>query len=217
MNNIFFQPIVRHLLGLSAGDTPAEKHRATQRSTDFMIAEGKLWKVSTKASDCVSRTECIPMDQRFGIALAAHKANGCFGPEHIQLHLQDKYFWPGMYTDSQQAQLECPCCKSFGPATRNSTLQPIQRTKPFQLIAGDYLSLPVGKGGYKTVGLYIDVHSGFLWQTKLTKAGTNKSTVTSLQHIFHGHAVPDTVMFDRGSHFDNSEVDALKSVVFAMG
>ena len=25
MNNVFFQPIVRHLIGLSAGDTPAEK------------------------------------------------------------------------------------------------------------------------------------------------------------------------------------------------
>jgi len=91
---------------------------------------------------------------------------------------------------------------------RNSALQPIRRTKPFQLIAGDYLSLPVGKGGYKTVGLYIDVYSGFLWQTKLTKAGTGKSTVNSLQRIFHGHAIPDTVMFDGGSHFDNSEVNA---------
>jgi hypothetical protein len=123
MNDIFFQPIVRHLLGLSASDTPAEKCRAAQRLVDFMIAEGKLWKVSTKASDHVSRTECVPTDQGFDIALATHTANGCFGPEHIQLHLQDKYFWPGMFTDSRQAQLECPHCKSFGAPTRNSVIR----------------------------------------------------------------------------------------------
>lgn len=51
INDIFFQPIVHHLLGLSASDTPAEKCHAAQHSTDFMITEDKLWKVSTKASN----------------------------------------------------------------------------------------------------------------------------------------------------------------------
>lgn len=206
-NDIFFTPIIHHLLGKTAGDTPSDKRKAAHRAKDFMIAENKLWKVSNKASDRVARTECIPVDLGFNTALRTHIENGCFGPEHIQLHLRDKYFWPGMLTDCRQAQLECPKCKSFGAPTRNSALQPIRRTHPFQLIAGDYLSLPLGKGGYKTVGLYIDTYSGFVWGSKLKQAGTGKSTINSLKNICMGYASPSTFMADGGSHFDNNEVD----------
>lgn len=134
-------------------------------------------------------------------------ANGYFGPEHVQLHLQDHYFWPGMLTDCKQVQLECPKCKSFGLMTWNSALQPIQQTQPFALVAGDYLLLPTRKGGFKTVGLYIDTYSGFIWGTKLKKAGTSKATITSLKKIFHDYATPRSFMSDGGSHFDNREVD----------
>lgn len=65
-----------------------------------MIVDSKLWKVSSKASNCVTRTECIPVSLGFEIVLDAHMANGCFSPEHTQLHLCNSYFWPGMFTDS---------------------------------------------------------------------------------------------------------------------
>jgi transposase InsO family protein len=205
--DLFFEPIVKHLLGHDTGSTPAERRKATHRATGFTILDDKLWKISSKASDRVAKTECIPTALGFTRALEAHMANGCFGPEHMQLHLRDHYFWPGMLTDCRQAQLECPKCKSFGAATRNSLLQPIRRTQPFALVAGDYLSLPVGKGGFKTVGLYIDTYSGFVWGTKFKTAGTSKSTITSLKRIFYDYAVPKSFMTDGGSHFDNNEVD----------
>jgi transposase InsO family protein len=205
--DIFFEPIVRHLLGHDAGSTHSERRKASHRAAGFTIIDDKLWKISSKASDRVAKTECIPTTQGFNRALETHMANGCFGPEHVQLHLRDRYFWPGMLTDCKQAQLECPKCKSFGAATRNSALQPIRRTQPFSLVAGDYLSLPNGKGGFKTVGLYIDTYSGFVWATKLKTAGTSKSTILSLKRIFYDYAVPKTFMSDGGSHFNNNEVD----------
>jgi transposase InsO family protein len=207
--DIFFEPIVKHLLGHEAGSTPSERRKATHRATGFIILDDKLWKVSSKASDRVAKTECIPATQGFTQALKAHIANGCFGPEHVQLHLRDRYFWPGMLTDCRQAQLECPKCKSFGATTRNSALQPICRTRPFALVAGDYLSLPTGKGGFKMVGLYIDTYSGFVWGTKLKTVGTSKATIASLKRIFHEYAVPKSFMSDGGSHFNNNEVDQL--------
>jgi transposase InsO family protein len=206
-DDTFFEPIVKHLLGHDAGSTPAARRKATHQAAGFTIIDGKLWKISSKANDRVAKTECIPAAKGFSQALEAHMSNGCFGPEHIQLHLRDRYFWPGMLTDCRKAQLECPKCKSFGAATRNSALQPIRRTQPFALVAGDYLSLPVGKGGFKTVGLYIDTYSSFVWGTKLKTTGTGKTTVTSLKRIFLEYAVPKTFMSDGGSHFNNSEVD----------
>ena len=85
--DIFFEPIVKHLLGHDAGSTPAERRKAAHRAAGFMITDDKLWKVSSKASDRVARTECIPAAQGFTRALDVHISNGCFGPEHIQLHL----------------------------------------------------------------------------------------------------------------------------------
>jgi len=205
--DLFFEPIVKHLLGHNAGSTPAARRKATHQATGFTIIDDTLWKVSSKASDRVAKTRCIPTTQGFAKALETHISNGCFGPEHIQLHLRDRYFWPGMLTDCRQAQLECPKCKSFGAATRNSALQPIRRTQPFALIAGDYLSLPPGKGGFKTVGLYIDTYSNFVWGTKLKTTGSGKSTIGSLNRIFLEYAVPKSFMSDGGSHFKNNEVD----------
>ncbi|KAF8056988.1 hypothetical protein FPV67DRAFT_1431038, partial [Lyophyllum atratum] len=101
--DLFFRPIVRHLLGLTQDDSPSDQRKFAHRAMDFMIVDDKLWKVSTKATDRVNRVECIPSAEGFERALEAHLANGCFGPDHVQLHLRDKYFWPGMYTDARQA------------------------------------------------------------------------------------------------------------------
>lgn len=41
-DDIFFQPIIRHLLGHTAGDTPSEQRKAAHRAANFMIADNKL-------------------------------------------------------------------------------------------------------------------------------------------------------------------------------
>jgi hypothetical protein len=56
--DIFFAPIVHHLLGKSAGDSIATRKRAMHRSEGFIIENDKLWRISTKPTDRVARTEC---------------------------------------------------------------------------------------------------------------------------------------------------------------
>ena len=51
---------------------------------------------------------------------------------------------------------------------------------PFDLISADYLTLPKGKGGYKTVLLIIDTYSSFVWGYKLKTAGTGKTMLDGL-------------------------------------
>jgi hypothetical protein len=206
-DDTFFQPIVQHLLGHKAGETVPERKRAKHRAEGFMIEHGKLWRVSTKADDRAPRTECIPCTEGFQRALKCHSDHGHFGVDLVKLQLHDHFFWPGMDRDSRQAILECPRCKNFGPAHINALLQPIKRSQLFALAMGDYLSLPDGKGGFKTVGLYIDAYSQFLFYTKLKAAGTGKATVGSLHRICSDYATPAAFMSDGGSHFDNREVD----------
>ena len=200
--DIFFTPIIRHLLGKSAGDSVSERRRAMHRAEGFTIDDGKLWRVSTKAHDRVPRTECQPTAKGFQLALECHERNGHFQADLLKLKLKDKYFWPRLDTDCRQACLECSKCKNFGPAVLTGLLHPIRRSKPFELTAGDYLSMPKGKGGYKHLGVYIDTCSGFIWVTKLKSYGTGASTVGSLRRICLDYAIPHAFMSDGGKHFN---------------
>jgi hypothetical protein len=55
---------------------------------------------------------------------------------------------------------------------------------PFELLIGDYLSMPTKKGGYRTVGLYLDTFSQHIWGYKFKTASTGKTTVKSLEDIY---------------------------------
>ena len=71
---------------------------------------------------------------------------------------------------------------------------------------GDYLSLPVGKGGYHTAGIYLDTCSQHVWGYKFKTHGTATTTNRSLDDIFHSFAPPEVFMADGGKHFKNREV-----------
>ncbi|KAJ7483140.1 hypothetical protein B0H11DRAFT_1611319, partial [Mycena galericulata] len=95
-DDIFFAPIVEHLLGRTAGTAIQERKRAAHRSAGFRIEEGKLWRMADSSAQRVAKTECIPAVQGFEIALQTHAANGHFSMESTKLKLSDRYFWPGM-------------------------------------------------------------------------------------------------------------------------
>jgi hypothetical protein len=68
--------------------------------------------------------------------------------------------------------------------------------------------MPNGKGGYHTIGLYLDTYSQHVWAFKYKSAGTAKTTVDALSRIFQDFVAAETFMSDGGKHFDNNEVRA---------
>jgi len=80
------------------------------------------------------------------------------------------------------------------------------RWHPFELLVGDYLSMPTGKGGYHTLGLYLDTFSQHLWVMKFKMEGTAKTMVDSLSTIFNAYTAMEAFMSDGGKHFDNTMV-----------
>jgi transposase InsO family protein len=77
------------------------------------------------------------------------------------------------------------------------------------LLVGDYLAMPKGKGGYKEIGLYLDMASQWVFSFKYKTHGSAKTTTKALQTMFQGHAPWEVFMSDGGSHFDNEEVRQL--------
>jgi hypothetical protein len=81
------------------------------------------------------------------------------GQDSIKVALMDHITSPNLDLTITKAIQSCAQCKSFGPTHLNTLLQPITRQHPFELLVGDYLSMPAGKGGYHTIGLYLDTFS----------------------------------------------------------
>ena len=51
----------------------------------------------------------------------------------------------------------------------------------FELLVGDYLTMPIGQGGFKTVGVYLDVFSQHIWVQAFKTAGSSKMTIATLE------------------------------------
>ena len=172
-----------------------------------MVEEDKLWFIGGGAGvRARPRRECITKAEAVARAREEHENNGHWHRDAIKLALLDRYHGPRMDESIVTAITDCARCKSFGGTHLHALLNPITRRHPFELLVGDYLSMPAGKGGYKTIGLYLDTFSQHVWGFMFKTHGSAATTAKSLTSIFHNFAPPETVMTDGGSHFNNQEI-----------
>lgn len=99
------------------------------------------------------------------------------------------------------AIVECGCCKGFGGQHLAALLEPITHRHPWELMVGDYLSMPVGRGRFHTIGLFMDVYSQKIFGFKFTSYRTTVTTIASLNRIRQLYRMPEVFMADGGSHF----------------
>jgi transposase InsO family protein len=205
-----FAEVIDAILELDQGASLRQKKRARHRASEYMIEKGKLWRVpgghSTRAR---ARVECVTREEATELAREEHVSNGHWQRDSVKKSLLDRIWSPGLDASIVKGITGCGTCKNFGGTHLHSLLDPITRRHPLELLVGDYLSLPAGKGGYHTVGLYLDTFSQHVFGYKYKSAGSAKTTVDSLEKIFHEFAPSETFMTDGGKHFDNKEVREL--------
>ena len=192
-----FAEVIDAILELDQGTSLQLRKRARHRATEYMIEEGKLWRVagghSTRAR---SKVECITREEATQLAKTEHKTNKHWQRDSVKKSLLDHIWSPGLDASIVKGITDCSICKNFGGTHLHSLLNPITRRHPFELLVGDYLSLPTGKGGYHTVGLYLDTFSQHVFAYKYKTAGSAKMTTDSLSKIFHTFAPWETFMSD---------------------
>ena len=204
-----FLEVIESLLELDQGRSMRVRRRAKHRVLEYMIDEGKLWRVGHgRRVRARARVECITREEAVELARATHLKEGHWQRDAIKRALTDTVWSPGLDASIMQGIKDCGHCKNFGGTHLHALLDPITRRHPFELLVGDYLSLPVGTGGFHTVGLYLDTYSQHVWGFKYKTAGSAKTTVSGLSSIFQNFAPSETFMSDGGKHFDNEEVRA---------
>lgn len=200
-----FVEVVDALLGISESTPEKDRKKAAHKAEGYFIEDDKLWKLggftpsrATTRRECVTKLEAVELAKVEHDKLHMHR-------DVLRNQLLDKIYSPFLDASITTAILECGRCKNFGTTHLHSLLAPITRRRPFELLVGDYLSMPTGKGGYTKIGLYADVFSQKLWAYK-SKSAKGADTVNSLRHISQSFIAPTTFMADGGSHFDCDEV-----------
>ncbi|OJT14782.1 Retrovirus-related Pol polyprotein from transposon 297, partial [Trametes pubescens] len=204
-----FIEVIQAIMNTTETTDERKAKRARHRAEQYSIDDGKLWRTKggTKAR-AQARIECITKAEAVERAREQHTQQGHWGRDAIKIALMDKYWSPKLDASILDGIKHCAKCKNFGATHLHSLLDPITRRHPFELLVGDYLSLPDGKGGFKNVGVYLDTFSQHVWAFKYKTAGTAKTTNDALRQIFHGFVPPETFMTDGGKHFDNQDVRA---------
>jgi len=208
-NEPAFAEVIDAILMIKDSRSVRDRRRARHRASQYLIEDGKLWRLKGgTAIRARTRVECITKDEAKVLAFQQHTEHGHWRCDSIKIALMDRIWCPGLNAIILDAIEDCVRCKNFGTTHIHSLLEPITRHHPFELLVGDYLSLPAGKGGFKTLGVYLDVYSQHVWAPKFKTAGSAKTTVDSLQPIFRNFAAPETFMTDGATHFKNMKVKA---------
>ena len=190
-----FTEVIDAILELDQGTNLRQKKRTRHRASEYMIEDGRLWRV-----------ECITREEASLLAKPEHETNGHWQCDSVKKALLDRIWSPGLDVSIIKGITNCGTCKNFGGTYLHSLLDPITRRHPFELLVSDYLSLPMGKGGFHTVGLYLDTFSQHVFGYRYKTAGSAKTTIDNLNKTFHAFGPWETFMSDGGEHFDNKEV-----------
>lgn len=173
----------------------------------YQIDDGRLWRIGDgKSTRARPRLECVTQEEAKELARCEHKENGHFGRDLIKIALLDRICSPHLDKSILAAIVECGRCKAFGGQHLAALLEPITRRHPWELLVGDYLSMPVGHGGFHTIGLFMDVYSQKIFGYKFTGYGTTATTIASLNRIRQTYRMPEVFMADGGSHFTGHAV-----------
>ena len=202
-----FLEVIDALLNLDHGKSVRLRKRARHRASEYLMEDNKLWKIAGGHHNRArAKVECITKAETIALAQKEHAERGHWGRDAVKKSLMDRIWCPNLDSSIVTGISQCGRCKNFGGTHLHALLDPITRRHPFELLVGDYLSMPSGKGGYHTIGLYLDTYSQHVWAFKYKTAGSAKTTVSALSRVFQDFVPAETFMSDGGKHFDNTEV-----------
>jgi hypothetical protein len=202
-----FSEVVEAIFDLDQDKDVKVRKRARHRASEYLIEDNRLWRVAGgHRSRGRAKVECITKEEATTLAQKEHEEGGHWGRDAIKVALMDRIWCPNLDSAIVAGISQCGRCKNFGGTHLHALLNPITRRQPFELLVGDYLSMPTGKGGYHNLGIYLDTYSQHVWAFKYKVAGSAKTTASALTRIFQDFVPAETFMSDGGKHFDNNEV-----------
>ena len=109
-------------------------------------------------------------------------------------------YWPRMSAEIRDFVSRCTICQTYRPEQAREELQPQELpSRPWQKIGADLFVL-----GQQTFLIMVDYWSNFFEVVEIHRK-TAQSVITQLRVQFARHGIPEVLITDNGSEFDNQE------------
>ena len=197
---------------LSDGNRPGSTDLPEVRSysrywKDLEVQDGVLYHVKS-TDDCKYLQLAIPPDERQGILERLHNDMGHLGRDRTLELLQQRCFWPGLYTSVENWIKDCDRCVRRKTLPQRAPLVSIHSHYPLQLVCMDYLSLEPSSG-YENILVMVDHYTKFAVAIP-TRNQTAKTTARVIYNSFIVHyGLPTRLHSDQGANFESKIIREL--------
>ena len=129
-------------------------------------------------------------------------SGGHFSANRTYKSLVSKWWWGGMYSDTEQFVKSCPECAIVSGTGHHQPppLHPIPVKRPFQIIGVDIMDLPVTTRGNKHVIVFQDYLTKWPMVYPLPDQKTHRIARVLVDEIIPFYGVPECLLSDRGTN-----------------
>lgn len=151
----------------------------------------------------------VPEGYRKEVLRGLHDEVGHPGIERTMRLLRERFYWPGMYSDTEHWIKTCDrCLKRKDKPTQRAPLININTSYPLELVCFDYLTLEPAQG-VGNVLIITDHYTKYALAIP-TKNQTAKTTAeTFFNHFIVHYGIPTRLHSDQGANFESELIKEL--------
>ncbi|XP_024178637.1 uncharacterized protein LOC112184613 [Rosa chinensis] len=206
----WMDPILKYMVYGLAPDDKVEARRLQLRSDRYTIMNGKLY----RRGHCFPNLKCVTQEEGHKIMKDIHAGvcgnhAGARSLEHKTLRAG--YFWPTMSALAQTISGSCHKCQMYAniPRAPPIALSILLAPWPFCQWGLDLIGkLPTVVGQFKYVIVAVNYQTKWVEAEPLVAITTEKVKSFLWKNIYCRFGVPDTIVTDNGTQFDNDELRA---------
>ncbi|XP_024164735.1 uncharacterized protein LOC112171852 [Rosa chinensis] len=206
----WMDPILKYMVDGLASDDKVEARRLQLRSARYTIMNGKLY----RRGHCFPNLKCVTLEDDHKIMKDIHVgvcSNHAGAQSLAHKTLRAGYFWPTMSALAQTISSSCHKCQMYAniPRAPPIALSILLAPWPFCQWGLDLINkLPTAVGQFKYAIVAVDYQTKWVEVEPLVAITTKKVKNFMWKNIYCRFGVPDTIVTDNGTQFDNDELRA---------
>ena len=152
----------------------------------------------------------VPRNKRLDILKACHDNAGHFGLDLTLNSIRQTFYWPNLYSDTENYVLSCNECQASNPA-RPKTKLPLSTLKPIAITFGDrfhldLVDMPKSSSGHVAICTIVDAATGFVIVHPCMDK-THRGVIEALRtKVIPYFGCPKLLVTDKGKENVNNEV-----------
>lgn len=211
-NDVDLKPIIQYLRDKKLPSDNTKASRIVKEAQHMELYKNVLyhiwWPENKRYWEATRRQVAIPHSWRARILQECHDSplsGGHLGFTKTHNKMRDRYWWPGMYSESRDYVLGCIMCqkRKGNQPNRAGEPQAIVTEEPWSTVGMDVFGplKPKTANGNKYILTFTDFTSKYVIACALRAAGEEECADALIKEVICRHGVMKALVSDRGANF----------------